>query len=51
MPSSRTTFVIPVIPEPTTADRDLYAFQIAVKDAINQLTTSLNTLASSVSWL
>jgi len=51
MSSSSTVFLIPIIPEPTFSDPELYFWATAVKDAVNQLATSLNTLSSRVSWL
>jgi hypothetical protein len=51
MSSNTTVFVIPQIPEPSFGDPELYFFATAVKDAINQLNTSINTLSSKVSWL
>ncbi len=46
---SRLSFQIPVVAEPRFPDPDLDAWARNVKDAINILTTSLNTVVSNAS--
>lgn len=47
--TSSLSFQIPQIPEPRFDDPALDAWARRVKDAVNQLTSSLNTLASQSS--
>ena len=46
---SRLSFQIPVVSEPRFDDPNLDSWARSVKDAINQLTSSLNTVVSNAS--
>ena len=44
MPTSATTFKVPVVPEPTFEDADHYYWSTSVKDSLTQLSTVVSSL-------